>query len=382
MNDIEKIGITYTFFENAYEQQRDMALNWQENGGKVVGCLGSDIPEEILIAFGIMPVHICGNRKNTTTQADQFLEEGFNQRIKSQFEQIVNGTYYYLNHLIISNSSDAIIRVYYYLRAAKKYNLSLPLPELYFFDFLHSRFRESALYNRERLMALIKYLENWTGESLNQEKLHNAIQLCNKNRELLRQLKDLRCSQEVRISGTMALKILTSSSFTPKEVHNQALEGFLTQVKHLSVMKGKRIFISGSSHDHTQFYELVESCGGVIVGEDHEFSSRRFDNQVSTNVDPIDGIVDCYHLRVPPTYQATVSERVNSLIKEVKETKAEGVIFYIHKADDAPSWDFPEQREALKALGIPALLLDRQAYGVNDKNQMAKNVSAFIQAIK
>lgn len=375
-------GAAFEELARVYKERDHPAIEWKKQGGQVIGCLGSDVPEEILIAAGFLPVRICGDPVTGIESADQYLEQGFDPFVRAQFSRIINGSYNYLDHLIISNSSDALIRVFYYLRALKQTEPDRPIPDLYFFDFLHSRFRMSALYDRDRTRDLQQLVEKWRGQAITAEELENAIALCNDNRQLLDKLNDLRGPQISYVSGSQALQVSGASLFLPRQQHTRLLQAFLEEATHFAPLPGKRIFLTGSPHDHTEFYDLVEASGGLIVGEDHLLSAGFLSGQIDPAIDPVDAIVDRYHLRPPNSSQATISERVTGLLEQVGRTGAQGVIFYIHTADDAPSWDFPEQRKALESLGLPVLRLDRQPYSLSDKAEVGKKISEFLDSIQ
>jgi benzoyl-CoA reductase/2-hydroxyglutaryl-CoA dehydratase subunit BcrC/BadD/HgdB len=366
---------------HAYDHKHRAALEWKAGGGLVAACLGADVPEELLVAAGVLPVRIFGDG-SATDMADLYLEKGFDPGVRALFEQIVNGSYRYSDRLFISNSSDALIRVYYYLRAMREVEPDRPVPELVFFDFLHTRFRMSAMYNRARAAALLRELENWTGRRITRDDLAEAIGVCNRNRELLRQVAELRTADRPRISGATALRIIGSSMVTPVREHNEWLRQLLEESRDASPLEGVRLFVTGSAHDHPEFYELAESCGAIIVGEDHDRGDRHYEVTTDPNVDPIDAIVDRYQYRTVSSSQGTVTERTAALAERVRKTRAEGVIAYIHESDDAPSWDYPEQRKALEAMGVPMLLLDRQPYRLRDNGEVREIVGRFIESIR
>ena len=342
--------------------------------------LGSDVPEELFIAAGYLPVRICGDpHADNEHSADRYIERAFDPLLRSRFRRIVDGSYSYLDRLIITSSSDALVRIYYYLRELRRVEPKLPIPELYFFDFLHTRFRSSALYNRERLLELKKAIEKWRGCPLADEEIKRAVAICNENRRLLREVAALRRKNQV--SGVEALKIIGASMFMPREEHSFLLREFLKEVQGRPALSGVPLFITGSIQDHPYFYELVESCGAVIISEDHDWGERHFEGEIDSEANWLDAIIDRYHLRTPSVNQSTVSERVDALLKLILDCGAEGVIFYILEMDDAPSWDFPEQRRALEKMGIPVLLLERQPYRLENLPELRRQVEAFIEAI-
>ena len=107
---------THEKFTRAYRERDRAALEWKAQGGQVVGCLGSDVPEEFLIAAGFLTVRVCGDPRASAEAADRYIERAFDPFVRSQFARIVEGEYSYLDHLIVSRSSDALVRVFYYLR--------------------------------------------------------------------------------------------------------------------------------------------------------------------------------------------------------------------------------------------------------------------------
>jgi benzoyl-CoA reductase/2-hydroxyglutaryl-CoA dehydratase subunit BcrC/BadD/HgdB len=365
----------------AYRERDRAALEWKAQGGQVVGCLGSDVPEELLIAAGLLPVRVCGDPEADLEPADPYIEHAFDPRVRSIFLRIIDGSYSYLDHLVVSSSSDALVRVFYYLRALRVADASLHIPDLHFFDLLHTRLRTSRLYSRDRGHDLKGVIERWCDREIADEDLVEAIGICEENRRLLRRLSDLRAPGPPRVSGVQALEVIGASMFLPRQEHSRLVASFLREAGFNDPLPGVRLFVTGSAQDYVQFYELAESCGAVVVGEDHDWGGRHSTGMTQITADPIDGIVDRYYLRQPGTHQSTVSERVAALLEHVHDTDAQGVIAFIYEADDAPSWDFPAQREALESEGIPMLLLDRQPYNLDQTDELRRRVDAFVRSI-
>lgn len=102
--------------KTAYEQRDIVALRWKAEGKSVVAKLGSDVPDELLLAADLMPLQVCADPTLPLTQTDTYLEFAFDPVVRAQFERIINGTYAKLaDYLVISNSTDVLIRTYLYL---------------------------------------------------------------------------------------------------------------------------------------------------------------------------------------------------------------------------------------------------------------------------
>ena len=232
----------------AYRERDRAALEWKVQGGQVVGCLGSDVPEEFLIAAGFLTVRVCGDPAVSAEAADRYIERAFDPLVRSQFARIVvDGAYSYLDHLVVSRSCDALVRVFYYLRDLRRLEPSLPVPNLYFFDLLHSRYRTSALYNRDRMRDLKRVVERWCGRPIAPEAIAEAIATCEENRRLLRRLAALRAPGAPRVSGVQALQVVGASMFLPREQHSRLLREFLAEAEEYPPLSGVRLFVTGSA---------------------------------------------------------------------------------------------------------------------------------------
>ncbi len=372
---------SFAAMEQAYHEPGSLVAEWKKQGGLAVGTLGSDVPEEILVAAGVLQVQVFGNPLADAPLAERYLEKGFDPCTVSQFEQIVNGTRGYLDRLVVSNSSDALIRSYYYLRAIRKVEPHMPVPPLYFHDFLHTTSRMSGMYNRDRVFAMVREAEAWTGKAISTEMLREASALCNETRRLLHELNANRQSAAPTVSGTQMLKLIGASMVMPRESFNRLLQTFIDEVDSADVREGVPVFVTGSPQDHSLLYEAIEQCGGHVAGEDHELGFRHVKDLVNEQVDPIDGITDRYHLRSPVSGQATVSQRTADLVQAAAQANAQAVVFYVHEKHDAISWDYPSARKALEARGYSVLMLEDQPYGPITKEAQVK-LAEFIRAVK
>jgi benzoyl-CoA reductase/2-hydroxyglutaryl-CoA dehydratase subunit BcrC/BadD/HgdB len=69
---------------------------------------------------------------------------------------------------------------------------------------------------------------------------------------------------------------------------------------------------------------------------------------------------------------------VEYCVRKALEAKAQGVVFFILESDDAPSWDYPEQRKALEQQGIPSLCIDMQPYQLTDTESVRRKIESFL----
>jgi benzoyl-CoA reductase/2-hydroxyglutaryl-CoA dehydratase subunit BcrC/BadD/HgdB len=382
---IRRQGETMTSLETMkrHYQRRDLAAReWKQKGGKVVGYVSDDVPEEMIRAAGFFPFRISGDPRCGTGEADRYTEPFYDPSVRSMLNMLLTGRYDFLDFLVVPHSSDAVLRLYYHLRDIRQMDPTARLPEMHLFDILHTRFWRTGLYIRDRVRELKKKLEAWSGKELSNEALSQAIAVANENKSLLKRVSGLREAEPSLLSGMDALQVIGSSMVMLKEDHNTILRRFLSEEKRPGGEK-PRLFVEGSSIDNLQFYELVESCGATIVAESHDWGNRSFDDPVDPTLDPVEAIAERYHLRSPSPRMHSIDRRVAYTVERAVQAKSRGAIFFFLEWDSAPAWDYPDQKKALEEKGMPALCFETQPYLLSDadKAQIKTRLGPWLETI-
>jgi benzoyl-CoA reductase/2-hydroxyglutaryl-CoA dehydratase subunit BcrC/BadD/HgdB len=375
---------------NAFEtmqkhyRQRDLtAREWKDRGGKVAGYFCELVPEEMILAAGFFPLRISGNPWSGTKLADRYTEPFYQPDVRSMLEMLLSGRYDFLDFLIIPHSRDAILALYYHLDKVRQIDPALKLPEVHLLDAPRTRFWTSGLYMRDRVRKLKTQLEEWSGKAISGEALLRAIAIGNENRMLLKKVAALRAAEPPRISGAEALQIIGSSMFILKEEHNKLLRQFLEGADELPARDGVRLFVEGSPLDNLQFYDLIESSKATIVGEDNCWGNRYSDDPIDLSADPLEAIAERYHLKSLCPRMHHMDGRVDYCLRSAVEAKAQGVLFFFLEWDNAPAWEYPDQKKTLEEHGIPTLCFEMQKYLLSDtdKKQIEASVERFIESI-
>jgi len=365
-------------------QQRDLAAReWKDRGGKVAGYFCDNVPEEMILAAGFFPFRISGDPWGGTELADRYTEPFYQPDVRSMLNMLLSGRYDFLDFLIIPNSRDAILALYYHLGKVQQIDPTLKLPELYLFDIPRTRFWLSSLYMRDRVRDLKRKLEEWSGKEISSKSLSRAIATGNENKMLLKKGAALRAAEPPCISGVEALQIIGSSMFMPKEEHNKLLRQFLKETDGLPARDGVRIFVEGSPIDNLQLYELVESFNATIVSEDNCWGNRYSDDPIDLSLDPLEAIAERYHLKSPCPRMHFMDKRTDYCLQSAVEAKAQAALFFFLEWDNAPAWEYPDQKKALEEKGIPIICFEMQKYllSATDKKQIKTSLERFIEPI-
>lgn len=369
--------------KEVYDYRETHAAQWRAQGKKVVAQLGCDVPDELVIAAGMLPVRVYADPEKPLTETGKYLEYAFDPMVRAQFERIVDGTCHsQADYLAISNSTDVLIRVFLYLRELKRVEPDKPVPPVAFIDWLFTRHRLHQTRNEFVIDLFKRQVEEWAGREITDEEIRAAGSICNENRQALREMARLRHGREVRINGSEALVIIGAGLFMEKTVHTALVRQVTEDAKAWPVLDGFRVFYTGANQEDTVLYDKIEAAGMVVVGEDTDWGDRHYDRDYNPAYPVIRGIVDRYMLREFSARKALVSQRVEALDRQVDAAGAQGVIFYTSQYDEVATWDMPNQRRSLTARGIRHITFGRMLWPVIQNENLDEKLAGFVAEMK
>ena len=369
--------------KDAYDNREAAAAKWRAAGGKVLGELGCDVPDELVLAAGMMPVHIYADPARELTETNKYLEFAFEPVVRAQFEKLVDGTYAnQIDYLAISNSTDVVIRIFLYLREIHRVEPDKAVPPVCFIDWLFTRHRLHQTRDEFVIELFKKQLEEWIGRPITDEQIRQAGAVCNENRQALRAMAELRHGAEVRINGSEALVIIGAGLFMDKAEHTALVKQVTEDAKSWPAIDAPRVFYTGANQEDTALYDKIEAAGLVVVGEDTDWGDRYYDRDYNPDYPVIRGIVDRYLLREYSAKKAVVADRVAALDRETAAAGAQGVIFYTNQYDEVATWDMPRQRKSLESRGLKHITFGQMLWPVDRNEGLDEKLAAFAEEMK
>lgn len=133
--------------------------------------------------------------------------------------RLLDGTYDYLDYLIVPHNRHAVQAAYQELLRARAAFPELRLPELYLLDRSWLPYYSSEVFNRDRLLDLHRTLETWSGRTITDQALAEAIAASGEHRTLLARVATPRSADPPRLSGVDALHVIGSSMTMPRAEH-------------------------------------------------------------------------------------------------------------------------------------------------------------------
>lgn len=361
-----------------YADRSAYAKEWKAQGKKVVGYLCNCVPEEMIIAAGFLPYRISGDPGKPILPAAKGGMRPTDGGLASMVSMVLGGDYSFLDYLIVPRSRSNVDAIYGVFDRAKSTDPASPVPELYNYKRTQTTFTTALEYDQKSMMRLKAKLEEWAGKEITNEALKDAIAVCNETRALLKQLEALRAEDGLPVSGPDALKMIAPAMFIEKHEYNRLLKEALADLPDNTGAGKVRMFVGGGPKDNTQLYELIESCGATVVGEDHCWGNRYSDDPVDETIaDPMHAIFKRYTYLKGCPYVFPIQSRIDYSVNAAKKARADAAVFYCME-NDTQAWDVPEEIKAVEALGVHTLYLFKQPYGIKDPEAVKAAVSKLI----
>jgi benzoyl-CoA reductase subunit C len=353
---------------------------WKKQGKKVIGYLCTYIPEEIIYAAGILPIRITGDsRELELEEANAYLYIYTCSFVRSCLQLALKKQYDFLDGFVGCSTCDPVRRL------ADVWEKYLTIP---FFHVLTIPRKSSPGAHRlyqHQVERFKQRLEEFSGQKISGNALRSAVEIYNKNRQLLSQLYELRKSDQPPLSGAEVLEVVNAGFRTNKEAHNLLLEKLLDEIstKSRKIKSGLRLMLSGSILNNPEFIETIESLGGVVVVDELCTGMRYF-------TDPVDHSATDYHLleaiskrylsHFPCARMVPLEDRFQRVINLIREYRVKGVITQIIRYCAPYAKDQILLKERLEHEGIPMLILDVE-YGMGGIGPIRTRVQAFLEML-
>ena len=251
----------------------------------------------------------------------------------------------------------------------------------------HTKHDWSADYVIHGFNMLKDRLEELTGNKITDEKIQAAIDLCNKERGLLREISLMRQSKRPPITTKDFVMLNHASLMLDKKVVVEKLEEIVAGLRGTEgpELEGPRLMLMGTTMaygDH-RILDFINAAGGNVVIEEFGEGIRHYWETVNPDGDLMKALGDRYFTRrVPPAWFRPGTERKEFAVKLAKDFNVDGVVWYqlmARETDDFESYWFPDVLK--KGAGVPMLKLTSD-YDSVERGQFSTKLETFVDSIK
>ncbi len=350
----------------------------EETGKKIVGYACSYTPEELIYAAGALPFRIFGTNQDIHL-ADANLQSYCCSLVRGILEEALSNRLDFIDGVIFPHTCDSIQRLsdIWRINISQKFHIDFVLP-------VKLNTTSAGQYLFDILEKLKRDLERTLNVEITDAMLSDSIKTYNQIRELMRRLYVLRSQQPAVISGRDFHSIIKAAMIIDRKVFLGTIEKIVTQMEasDKKIISGnKRLVLAGSVCSHPDIYDIIEQAGGIVVGDDLCTGSRYFEGIIDEKASPLEAIAKRYLERpVCPAKHNGLTSHGENIIRIVRESKADGVVFMLLKFCDPHAFDYPYIKAMLDKENIPCMLLDMEEQ-LPAEGQLQTRFETFIQIL-
>jgi len=362
------------------------AREWKaaEEGRKVIGYMPVYIPREIIHAAGMLPLGIMGGGDNLEViHGDAYYQSYICRIPRSTVELGVTGRLDFTDGMLFPSICDVIRNLsgMWKMLFPEVYSKYFDVPQTYedeiggtFYIGEMNEFRED--------------LEKMAGRKITDDDLRNSIDVYNKNRQLVNELYKLRAQKPWQAPASEAYLVIRAGLVLPVEEHSILLRNYIdaAQSESRPIKDNSRVVVTGMFCEQPplNLIKSLELSGCFVVDDDFMLVSRWLVGDVPIEGDPIYNLSQAFlhhSMSTAAKYEPNEEEKGQFLVRAVKETGAEGVIFASPSFCDPALLDRPMLQNVLKAADIPFIAF-KYAENSGQMQPIREQAGTFVDSIK
>ena len=326
-------------------------------GKKVVLTAPVYTPEEIIHSMGMVPMGAWGGDMELQ-EAKRYFPAFICSIVQSMVELGMRGAYAGVSAIVIPSLCDSLKVV--------GENWKYAVPSIPFIPMTYPQNRKTDFgveFTLAGYRRVIGDLEKATGNTFEEEKLKESLEIYNRHNAVMRMLSGL-LADHPEITNRQRSDIFKSAFFMRKEEHTAlALKLVDALQKARPGAKKTRIYTTGILLDAPALLDILDENGMQIVGDDVAAESRQYRTDAPAEGSPLDRLARkfCAMDNCSVLYDVE-KKRVPMIVEQAKQRKADGVLFALTKFCDPEEFDAPLIRKACEAAELPfaSIEVDRQ----------------------
>lgn len=379
------------YFDNALAEAhggRIQEIMAEKQAGRLVaGTFCVFAPEELVLAADGISIGLCGGAQFTVPTGEQVLPRNLCPLIKSLVGFKLDRICPYfqaVDFLIGETTCDGKKKTWEILdEYVPTYVMELPQKK---------EPADLALWEGE-INRLREEIEHRSGCQITTDRLATGIRQANARRAALERLYRARQADPAPISGKDSLLISQLAFFDdPERFTDQVnalceeLEERIAKGEGISQKGAPRLVITGTpmALPYWKLHHLVETAGATIVAEETCTGTRYFAGQVAEDGQTVEEQVKNLAQRLTAINCACFTPnpgRAEDILRLVRETKADGVIYFSLQFCQPFGVEGRLVEKALQEAGVRVLRLESD-YSEEDTGQLQTRIEAFLEMIR
>jgi len=370
--------------QQAFEQNVIDIENYKKEGRKAVGCYCLYSPVELIVAADAIPLPLCGTKNDPVAAAEEVLPRNLCPLIKSSFgfAALDSCPFFRFSDMIVADTTcDGKKKMFELMQDYKKVHV-LQLPQ-------NQNLGTSLAPWRAEVETMKKEIETLTGVTITTAKIHEAMDLLNRERDAKKALMDLAAMKPSPIKGSEIITILFKVGFLADK--EKGIRLMSTMVDHYTekarngespyTEKTPRILISGvpMGVGSDKVARILEESGANVVGFENCTGYKQVFTVEKTD-DPMDVLARRY-LSIPCSVMSPNQGRLDLLDRMVRDFKVNGVLDLTWQACHTYNVEsYSVEKHLRDKHNLPLLHLETD-YSDSDTEQLRVRIQAFLEML-
>jgi len=351
---------------------------------KVIGYMPIYVPREIMHAADMLPLGIVGGGDQLEViHGDAYYQSYICRIPRSTVELGVSGRLDFVDGMLFPSICDVIRNL------SGMWKMMFPHVYSRYFDVPQNYKDEiGGTYYINELTELREDLGKLRGTPITDAELANSIAVYNENRRLVREVYQFRAEKPWQVPAAEVYLLMRAGLVLPVEQHSEMVRDYLAAVKVEQRPKRDncRIVLTGvfCEQPPLNLIKSLELAGCYVVDDDLLLVTRWLKEDVPTAGDPLKNLAIAFLHQSESTaakYEPNQKEKGQHLVRAVKRTGAEGVIFACPSFCDPALLDRPILQHVLKDAGIPYIAF-KYAENSGQMQPIREQAGTFADSIK
>ncbi|MDF1717752.1 MAG: benzoyl-CoA reductase subunit C [Antarcticimicrobium sp.] len=373
--------------EALYDDLRfSAARDWKEAepGRKVIAYMPVYIPRELIHAAGMLPLGIMGGGDSLEViHGDAYYQSYICRIPRSTIELGVSGRLDFVDGMLFPSICDVIRNL------SGMWKMLFPDVYVKYFDVPQTYIDEigGTFYTGE-MRELLHDLEKIAGRKITDDDIRASIEVYNENRKVVNELYALRAQAPWKAPASEAYLVLRAGLLLPVEEHTQLVRDYVAaaSAEERPIKDNSRVILTGMFCEQPplNLIKSLELSGCYIVDDDFVLISRWLLGDVPTDGDPVHNLSQAFLHKAMSTaakYEPDQEEKGQFLVRAVRDTGAEGVIFASTSFCDPALLDRPILQNVLKRADIPFIAF-KYAENSGQMQPIREQAGTFVDSIK
>jgi len=351
---------------------------------KVIGYMPIYVPRELIHAAGMLPLGILGGGDQLEViHGDAYYQSYICRIPRSTIELGVSGRLDFVDGMLFPSICDVIRNL------SGMWKMMFPQVYSRYFDVPQNYNDEiGGNYYVNELAELRHDLGTLRGQPITDAELTQSILVYNENRRLVRELYALRAEQPWQAPAPESYLLLRAGLVLPVEQHTEMLRDYLGAVRAEQRPRRDncRVVVTGTFCEQPplNLIKSLELAGCYVVDDDLLLVTRWLTGDVTPTGDPLRDLALAFLHHSEETsakYVPDEREKGQHLVRAVRRSGAEGVIFASPSFCDPALLDRPMLQHVLKDAGVPYIAF-KYAENSGQMQPIREQAGTFADSIK